>query len=60
MTECKLCNIEIKGKMQDDCIEKLEIFSKLYPNVRLKVVNSAMYAAIRRKYKSLISMRWEK
>ena len=47
---------EIKGQMRKDAKEKIELFKKDYPNIKLHVIDRPKYIKIYMKYKDVFSL----
>ena len=47
---------EIKGQMRNDAKEKIELFKKDYPNIKLHVIDRPKYIKIYMKYKDILSL----
>lgn len=49
---------ELKGRMTENCYEKIRMFREEYPNVSIELIDSAKYDDLRVQYKHLIPF-WE-
>ena len=56
---CEGVYYEIKGRMNDDAIKKLKFMSEKYPDVKIELIDSVKYNALRIQFKQLLTLTWE-